>query len=40
MHLAVGADIVIELDDVRVFWGQDGANFLERPREIIAVVVE
>ena len=40
VHLPLRADIVIKLDHAGVRLGQHGANFLERPGEIIAVVVE
>ena len=40
VHLAAGFDVVVQLDDARLFGSQYGADFLERPGKKIAIVVE
>ncbi len=40
MHLAVRFDVISKLDDARLFGRKDRAHFVQRPREIIAVIVE
>ena len=40
MHFTVGLNIVVELDYARFFGCEDSANFVQSPREIVAVVIQ
>ena len=40
VHLAVRFDVIAKLNDARLFGREDRAHFVQRPGEIIAVVVE
>ena len=40
VHFAVGLHVVVKFDRARFFGREHGANFVERPGEIVAVVVE
>jgi hypothetical protein len=39
MHLPDFVDVVMQGRDLRFFFRQDGASFIERPGKVIAVVV-
>jgi len=40
MHLSVWFNIVVELYNAGFFGCEGGTNFVERPREIVSVVIQ